>query len=213
MAVAGLSTLEAVNEILEVVNEGAETALDSTGSFPTKAFTTSKPSQVEYVLTRVSRRVQAMGWPDNTDFGTSVTPVAVTFTVTLANTVLWVRGADRSAYRNLTMRGVAGVTYLWDSDNRTNNFGSQTPISLDLINWLDFDNLQPRTKDIVVAAAGVIFQRRRRGSPDHDAFLKEEQVIAEIVGSRIDGRLTLPPINPSPEVARVLSSRGGQQGQ
>lgn len=225
MATAGPQILDAVNEILEVINEGRISALASSGSFPAKTFNEDAGGLTEYMLTRISRRVQSMGWPENTELYVSATPVnnAGTFDVVLGNTILWVRGSGASAYRNLTIRGgleatgaaaapgVAGTSYLWDEDRKTRDFLTTTAVTIDQIRWLDFDNLQPRTKDVVIAATATIMQRRRRGSPDHNEFLTQEQVIAELVASRPDLRLTLPPINPNPQMAQVLA--GGRQQQ
>lgn len=213
MATAGLSSLEAVNEMLESVSEGAASALDSTGAFPTKSFGSSIVGQAESVLTRTSRRIQAMGWPENTDLFTTVTPALESgeYRVQLAATDLWIRASGSSGYRNLTMRGYSTTTYLYDMDRRSRDFLSTATVMIDKVIWLDFDLLQPRTKDLIVAAAATILQRRRRGSPDHDAFLKEEQMIADLVASRIDLRLSLPPINPTPQLAQVLA--GGRQQQ
>jgi len=225
MATAGLSTLEAVNAMLRCVNEGALSALASSGSFPTKTFQSNVGGNAEDVLTEVSRRVQMMGWPENSDLFTTVTPVlnTATYEVVLAATVLWVRGSGTSSYRNFTIRGgtvatgaagaagTAGTSYLWDMDRRTRDMLSTTAIMVDLVHWLDFDNLQPRTKELILGAAAVIFQRRYRGSPDHDMYLKEEQVLNDLVASRIDSRFVLAPINPSPQIAAVLA--GGQRGQ
>jgi hypothetical protein len=211
MAVCGLSKLEAVNEMLESNNQARMGALESSGAWPALTYGTGIASKAEYILDRMSRRIQTMGWPDNTDYFTTVTPIAVAFTVTLANTVLWVRGSGSSQARNLTMRGTGGATYLWDMDNRTSNFGTQTPIMVDQVLWLDFDNMQPRTKDIVVAAAATVFQRRTRGSPDMDAYLKEEAMIADLVADRIKMRFVAEPINPTPALAAVSQAQGRQQ--
>lgn len=209
MATSGLQKLEAVNEMLECKNEARAAALDSSGSWPTLTYGNSSAGLAEYMLDRVSRRMQSYGWPDNTNYGQRYTPSGSPFKVALANTVLWLRGAGRDAYRNLTIRGVSGTSYIWDVDRRTNEYADATVIEVDEIVWLDFDNLQPRTKDVVAAAAAVIFQRRTRGSPEHDAYLGEERLIADLMADRIRLRMTPEPINPSPVLAALLQR--GQQ--
>jgi hypothetical protein len=107
---------------------------------------------------------------------------------------------------------VSGTSYIWDFDNRTNEFASAAVLTVDEIVWLDFDNLQPRNKELVVTAAATFFQWRTRGSPDMADYLTEEKVIADLLASRIQLRLTPEPINPSPMLAAVLGRQRGAAG-
>ena len=192
MALIGMSKLEAVNEMLEAIGEKPVAALDTGG--------TSTAADAERVLDRIDRRIQSMGWPENTDF--AVTIVSAAPTVVPSDT-LWIRSTTQN--RNYTLR--ADGVYDIDAGAALTGVTAQ----VDKIKKLTFADLAPRTKDLISVAASAIFQRRWRGDPAQAMYFTEEKIVQDIVADRIKMGGVERPINPYPISPSVQQPSG--QGQ
>lgn len=149
---AALTTLQAVNELLESIGEWPTPALASTGSWPTKAFSASIYGQAEATLDRVRREVLTPGLPDNTEPCATLTVAAGN--ITLASNVLRVQAAGRDQHRTFGIR--AGK--LLDINKGTVTL-TDTTVQADVITDYDFDDLSPELKVLVVKEAKLQFQR------------------------------------------------------
>lgn len=188
MAVLGMTKIQAINQMLRAA-----------GLMPVSSLSTGNSDDAgiaEEVLDRVNMAIQMQGWPENVEFNTTLTPVLSNgaYTIVADADILWVRSCYRDSHRNFTLKG--GMVY--DLDRRTTDFGSTTAINVDICRLLDFDDLQPRTKELIAAAAARAFQMFKRGNPTQDGFLTEQQIIADTVADRIRMRMNPEPINPFP---------------
>src|SRR3990167_1097615 len=119
MPMLGLTKLDAVNEMLEAINEPIAPALDTDG--------TSEVAEAERILDRISTRVQSRGWPENTLFSKTLTPDGGN--IKAPDKCVWLRPAGKNAHRHLVLRGE--FVYDMDADSAT-AFGSTT-IDFDVI--------------------------------------------------------------------------------
>jgi len=203
MAVLGLSKLEAVNAMLESIGQARFSALDSSGSWPTKTYTASIVSTAEYILDRASRMVQGRGWKFNTVKCKSYTigaPGAVTF----GTNVLAATPAGPNQFRNWAIRGDAA----YDLEGDTATFAAGT-YYFDIVTLHDFELCPPDCKDLILNEAMQILQRRYKGDPESDRMIAEERAKAEIRAERpkvADHQL---PANQSP----LLPTMGGGGGR
>jgi hypothetical protein len=196
MATLGLTKLNAVNEILEAVNEGPFAALDTGGA--------SIAADAERTLDRVNIRVQSRGWPENTVYSKAYTPTGGGFSITVSADTLSIRGAGPSGHRTL----VLNADTVYDADNQTTNFGSAAPVYLDQVRLLNFIDCSPTLKDVIVAEAKVVFQQVRRGDPLQDQFATRARIEAENVADRPKPRINSRPLNQTPNVAVPQQGQG-----
>lgn len=198
MATLGMTKLEAVNEMLEAKGLKRVAALDTGG--------TSDAGTAEYVLDRIDRRIQEMGWPENTELAQSFTAAANAITV--ASDTLWIRGA----FPHTHWRYVLRADGVFDVQANSLTITTGVVIVLDRIKKLTFADMAPRTKELIAVAAATIFQRRQRGEMSQDAWLTQEQVLVDLIADRVNSGMVPAPINAYPIFGRV-ASRQTQQPQ
>ena len=196
MATLGMTKLEAVNEMLEAKGLKRVAALDTGG--------TSDAGTAEYVLDRIDRRIQEMGWPENTELAQTFTPSGNAITV--ASDTLWIRGSYPHTHWRYVLRA-DGVF-----DVQANSLTISAAIVLDRIKKLTFADMAPRTKELIAVAAATIYQRRQRGEMSQDAWLTQEQVLVDLIADRVNSGMVPQPINAYPIFGRV-ASRQTQQNQ
>jgi len=207
-ASAGLTALEAVNRILETVGEFPVTTLPAEVS---PADTTSLAARAETHLYRETKTVLTRGWPENTQKSARK---ASGSTISMAG-IYAVRGAGRDSRRNFAILG----NELWDADAGSTTIetilASDAFVHLDLIHQLsgtDKDNFEmaaAATKEVIASYASQTFQRRIQGSAQQDAFLMQEQSIAEAYADRnpMEADTQLPNVQP------MLPQQWGNTGQ
>ena len=181
---SGMTFVDAINELVETIGEFpmSGTTKPSAQSTPD---TTSIYFQAERFMDRESRRYQSQGWPENTTLAKLFT--SVSNKITIADTVLRVRGAGPDHYRNLVIRDDGGVQRLYDSDRESfkffdinqNGHTTEASIFLDVVDELTFEKLPPLLQDVIVAAAKMKFQRRFQTNATIDQQLIQEYMIAE----------------------------------
>lgn len=175
MATLGYSKLEAVNAILFGINQPRVPSLDTGG--------TSDAAEVEYVLDLVTRSVLTRGWPCNTERNQTISAADVgsgVFKCTLPGDVLAVRGAGVDKGREFALRG--GL--LWDIDAGTDTFSSGDSFTVDYLVDLDFDDIDPGVKELIVAEAARVYLLRKNPDPDINQMLREEHIRADIYAPR-----------------------------
>ena len=200
MAMSGLSVIDAINEIVETVGEfplasNTNPVPDGTG--------TSIYHRARQFLDREDKRLQSLGWPENTIMSKKFTANGSNGTIGsgegLTTTVLRVRAAGPDAHRTIVMREAGGTQLLHDSNADTNNFGNSAEVYLDTVYLLDFIDLPSLLQDVIVAKAKMEFQRRIQGNPQLDQALYQEYIQAEVALDRIRPD-TVQPFNVQPMI-------------
>jgi len=188
MAITGMSFVEAINELVETVNEfpmSGSTKPSGSGD------TTSIYARAETFIDRESRRIQALGWPENTTLSRAITAESSAKTV-LVEAYLSVRAAGPDQHRNLVMRSVTSGspavtnTKLYDADKQSFDITSANDgtVYLDTVENLDFEYLPNHLQDVIVARAKMTFQRRIQGNSEADQQLMQEYAQAEQLAFR-----------------------------
>jgi len=208
MPILGLTKLGAVNAILETVNDLPFTVIDSTGTWPNLTYGASIAGRAEQILDRVSQDVQSRGFQANLAISKPFTPAGSPLKVTLPVDTLSVRGAGPDHFRNFELRG----DFLYDLDRHTDQFATAAVIHLDVVTELEFTVCPPRLKQLIVAEAAVVFQRRHRGSLEQDAMLGQERNAAEVKVDRPKPRPNTDPVNPFPLMPSPAMQRGERGG-
>jgi len=200
MADLGLTKLKAVNRMLRTIPILPVAALDPSGS--------SEASRAEEVLDEVTDAVLLEGYYDN--FVRCKLFTAVASEITVTSDVLRVRSAGPNQHRNFTLKS----DKVYDLDRDTSTFASATEqIYLDVWKKWSFVDLAPQLKELITNRAAVVYQSRRRGSPDMDQTLTRESAQAEVNVNKPG--IPLAPSqtpNPFPLLSGIGGNMGGQQG-
>ncbi len=176
---AGMSRIEACNEMLETVGEWPFSVLDSSGTWPNKVYTSSVLSVAERTLDRVCREVLTRGTVDNVLRNQSVIPATgsgpyeYTFAGAVAN-VLDVQGWGADEGRSFSVTGAK----LFDVNKGTTFFTTNTAISLHIFINKDFTDLSPKVQQEVVKEAKLAFQRYWGEDKGKDIQISQERDIA-----------------------------------
>lgn len=184
MATTGMTFVEAINELVETINE-----FPMSGSAKPSAAdpvdSTSIYARAETFINRESRRLQALGWPENTTLARPVTAESGAKTV-LVESFLSVRAAGPDQHRSLVMRKDGSNTKLFDADKQSYDITSANDgtVYLDTVEELDFEYLPNHLQDVIVARAKMTFQRRIQGNPETDQQLLQEYMQAEQLAFR-----------------------------
>ena len=184
----GMTTVDAINELAEPVNEfpmSGSTKPSGSGD------TTSIYARAETFIDRENRRVQALGWPENTTLSRAVTSESGVKTV-LVESYLSVRAAGPDQHRSLVMRKIndgspaQDYTKLYDADTQSYDITATIGgvVYLDTVELLDFEFLPNHLQDVIVARAKMTFQRRIQGNADADQQLMQEYAQAEQLAFR-----------------------------
>lgn len=170
-----MTRIEAANELVESIGEWPYAALDSTGTWPTKTYGGSIIGQAERTLDRVAREVLTRGTIDNTLRNQSVTPATgagpyeYTFAGSYAN-ALKVQGWGPDEARTFSIS--AGK--LFDANNGTTLFTTNTAIKLHIIINKDFTDLSSEIQQEIVKEAKLAFQRYWGESNSKDIQISQE---------------------------------------
>lgn len=188
MATLGMTKLEAVNLILQGSGFPRVASLDTGG--------TSSQGDAEYFLDLWDRQIQTLGWPENTDFEKTHTPVASA--VTMGSDTLWVRGAGRDKHRTFALRADA----LYDVDAGTTTISAA--VELDVCKKLTFADLAPSTKDLIVGFARMNYSVHTKGDPELTRWHATQVALFDLLTQRIQPR-NRPEVNPAPLMAGLLA--------
>lgn len=198
-----MTMVDAINELVETI---MEFPMSGTTRPSLQNDTTSIYARAEDFVERESMRVQATGWPENTDVARKFEPAGDR--ITLTPNVLRVRGAGPDAHRTLVIRSetvtagnppvVTEFRRVYDANRQT--FQIDSPIYLDAVVLLDFNTLPRTLQDVIVSSAKMRFQRRMQGSQSADQQLAMEYMQAEFIADRNRIKQDAVPFNPRPMV-------------
>lgn len=189
--IAHMTKLQAVNQMLRSINEQPVSQLSS-GQIDAE--------QAESVLDEVSRRIQAEGWHANTrrnvelsknadnHFAVGVNALSVDavnprgrrMTTTPAHT----------GFVNVMMKRSSDDTkwILYDVDNDSETWTDLSTITVDIIEYLRFENLPPLLQSYVYKAAAHEFQKSQVASQVLWEFTSEDVEKAQIEAIQDDAR-------------------------
>lgn len=160
MILTPLTELEAVNIILENDGEAPVNALDDSGF--------SESGKAQRVLREISRKVQNKGWAFNTDYERKFSP-NISDEIELPTNTLKIKPTYLSQELRLVERG----RKLYDLDKNTYVFS--TPVYLNVVQMLDFEDLPAPARDYITIRAARVYQARVTGSGSQDGFTKDEE--------------------------------------
>lgn len=160
----GLTTeLDAINTMLSVIGEAPVNSVENTGVVDA--------AMARQILTETLRQVQARGWHWNTDPGVTLTP-----TFPLPGDVYVPANTMRVDPVDVSMDYVQRGTRLWDRRNHTFKFSS--PVVVDIVRLLPFDDLPQVARDYIMIRAARIFQDRVVGSETLSGFNDKDETRA-----------------------------------
>lgn len=119
----GFSTkLQLVNYVLKLIGHAPVSALDSTGSWPSKTYGVSDAGQVESYLDMFTRAVLQRQWQQTASvFTVTLSPAG---TITLPTNTIKCVPIGRDENRNWYMQN--GSLLVYDGENRTTTFAANT---------------------------------------------------------------------------------------
>lgn len=153
--------LEAVNELLKAVGETPINSLDNLG------FTDAAIARD--TLRTKAREVQSRGWYFNRDATYTFTP-ATDGTVVIPPNVLSLRPCTAETRRIVPRNGK-----VWNADDSTYTFASDSGPILEVIWMYDFESLPETARRYITCRAATQFQTQVMGSDQLFAFTKDDE--------------------------------------
>lgn len=150
--------LEAVNFLLLSIGEQPINDLYVTG--------VSEVSIARSLIHQVSRQVQANGMSFNTEYSYRL-PLSTEKEIIVPSNTLKVDATDTS--RNIVRRG----NRLYDIDNHS--FSFEESIDVDIVFFIEFDNLPQTVRDYVITKSARMFQSKVVGSQALYAFSESDE--------------------------------------
>lgn len=163
-----LSKLDAVNIMLEAVGESPVSSLSS--GLP-------EAEAAERFLDRLSQEIQEQGWSFNTDSDYEMSVDSDGF-IKLNADILRIDTTGRDKWRAVSVRidtNDNDQRKLYNNDENTYNWEDLgvSSVFVDVVNFLDFDNLPFTAANYIAYEAAVNYQTSTLGSRALDGLLKE----------------------------------------
>lgn len=155
--------LDAVNVMLDTIGESPVSDLDTVTSIDV--------SKARTMLRAFSRSIQTDGWWFNVDENYEFSLDAQGHCV-LPNQILSLRPSIGGS--RLTMRNKR----VWDLDNKTDVFDTDSPPSCDVVWFFDFEDLPESARRYISIRAGRVFQTSVLGSDTQDVFTRDHETEA-----------------------------------
>jgi hypothetical protein len=165
--------LEAINTMLATIGETPVSTLEDTGVVDVAI--------AKRVLHNVSRRVQVKAWEFNLEKSFTLTPTFPKKEIVLPANTLGVDSVGSDIGITVVQRG----TRLYNNTDHTYIFDEA--LDVDLILFLDFEELPEAARDYITIKAARIFQQQTVGSLDLEAFSEREELMSLIVLKQFDG--------------------------
>lgn len=163
MSIALTTELDAINTMLSIIGEAPVNTVEGTGVVDAV--------MARQILHETMRQVQAQGWHWNTDKGVILTPqFPAPGDVYLPANTLNVDAVD--PHHDIVQRGLR----LWD--RRNNTFKFATPVTVDIVRLLPFEELPQAARHYIMVRAGRIFQDRVVGSETLSGFNDKDETRA-----------------------------------
>jgi hypothetical protein len=186
---ANMTELDAVNEMLLSIGESPVSTLTSGLDDAAQALT---------ALQGASRQVQLEGWNANTRKGIALSKDASDIVGVPVNT-LTVNTTSRipnnkitrpalSGHLNISVRRSTDDTQflLWDNDNDRETWPNEDTITVNLVQYLEFDNLPPSLQVYISKLAAHKFQKGSMASRVLSQMTKEEVFEAQDMAANDD---------------------------
>ena len=188
------ATLDAVNEMLEILGEGPVTALD-TGA-------TSLAGRAEDTLDRENKRIQSLGWAQNTLQEQTYTPDGSS-EIDFGSSILRIKPVKETAF--WSGRVVIRGTKLHDLEDDVTTFDQD--MTFDVVEQITLDEMTEYLRAYIIASAAVAFQRRTKRGDKDDAYARDNMIRAKTQAHREDQQLrNLNQLN-TPDARRVTGDR------
>jgi hypothetical protein len=174
----GYSRLQAVNEIARACGEMRFSALDSSGSWPSKSYGSSFAGEAEFILDMTARAVLSRGWEANVVRSKKYTlgsPGALSFASNVLNAI----AAGPTQRRLFVFRN--GAAYDLEGDTATFATGDYF---FDIITDHDFDTLPVDLQVLIIREAKSEAQGKLKGDPNRQALIEGEVAKAEVSAMR-----------------------------
>lgn len=163
MALTPATELNAVNTMLGTIGESPIASLNVTGL--------SDVATARNILEEISRAVQQAGWHFNSEKDYPLALDADGYLPIPSNT-LAVDTSERNGHVDVTLRG----TRLYDRTNHTYVF--TTPLYVELVLFLEFEELPSAARHYITIRAARVFQKRILGSDTIDKFTEDDEKLA-----------------------------------
>lgn len=170
-----ITLLEAVNIILRNDGEAPVAALEEGTTF-------SEAGDAEAVLHEISRTVQTDGHNFNTDLERLLTP-DVSNEIVLPASTLSVTPVHTSSGLDVIERG----RKLYNRS--TNSYTFTAPVYLDIVEFLEWDDLPSAVRYYIAVRAARVYQSRNTGSPQQNSFTEADEMRAEAAFKKADSRM------------------------
>lgn len=162
-----LTELDAVNGMLLAIHEQPIISLEDDG--------VSDASIALHTLSEVSRAVQGSGWHFNTVRGVKLIPTEPQKELVLPRHCLRVDSVRGSAWQNVVQRGLR----LFNTG--TNSYRFDSPLTVDMVVFLPFEELIQPARDYIMVRATRRFQARVMGSQVVEHFTQVEEYQSKAV--------------------------------
>ncbi|WP_448955722.1 hypothetical protein [Labrys neptuniae] len=164
MDITPTTELEAVNLMLDTIDESPVNSLENSGVLDAVV--------ARRQLTAMSRRTQSMGWRWNTEADYELARSLPSGEINLPLNTLRFRISGRSAGLNVTQRGLR----LYDRANQT--FAFTASVFGELVLFLPFEEMPETARNFVTLAAARKFQQGRVGSEVLNGFAQRDELQA-----------------------------------
>lgn len=203
MAEAGVTKLEAVNDILHSTGRGTVGALDTGNA--------SDAADAERILDRMTQVELTRGWPCNTISGKVYTAVDVgggVYNIDLnSDSPLRVECTGPGPYKGLVSLNGSLARYLATGST---DFESAVSLTLTVYQTLAWANLAPDLKEVILERAKAQFRLYYAPDDAIEARLQANADRAELMADRLRGEAYMTQ-NSSPIILGGGFSRGGSQ--
>jgi len=177
-------------------------ALDSSASWPDKAYGPSFAGEAEHVLDRITTEVLTRGWGANTVRCKKYTSVGAG--IAFATAVLRIVPAGPTQFKNIVYRG--GAAYDLENDTATFPAGDYF---FDILTDHDFATLPTDIQVLIIKEAKSELQSKMKQNPNVQGIIEMEKGKAEIGADRPRQSGSSAPINQQP----LVMQQQGQQRQ
>jgi len=203
MAILGLTKLQAVNKMLNTLQQGRVTSLSSTGSWPSRTYSTDPDGFAEELLDVVSGEIQSQGPAACTARNKKYT-VASPGNITFASTVVRILACGPTENKSIVLR----ADKAYDLDNDTDTFAAGDYF-FHVTSVLDFENLVPELKVLVSDLATLqYYNLKGSGDPRMLGYLQEKVAQAYLNVKGLN-----PPVNPPTPSNPVMMAPASSQRQ
>jgi hypothetical protein len=184
--------LQLVNRMLRACGHLPVSALDSSGSWPTKTYGTSDAGQAEMYLDAATRDTLARQWKQTSRV--FVHTLASPGTITAPTNAIFVRPIGRDENRNWYLQN--GTALIYDAEGSTTTFPAGT-YQFQVVEDEEVQNLRdPNLQTLCMSNAAIEFQGVTARDTRVDATYQQVRAINEVSAKRAPSALPAPVNSP-----------------